>query len=624
MNSILRKTKLEFFSGLIKQHARDQKAIFRISNAWMGSTSKNIEPKGISHQQCANNFASFFANKAEQIHKTLEENLDPWNPYVSILAACDLPPIQLLTQFAPTTREEVEKLVSASNAKSCDLDPAPTEIVKKLIHILSQIITLIINKSFQSGTVPADMKKALVRPTLKEHWLDTEDAANYRPVSNLSFLSKIMEKVVDCRLDKHLNQNTLLSNHQSAYRKNHSTETTLVKVQNDILVALDQGYATLLILLDISAAFDVVDHERLLERHSQYFGIRDKALDWMSSYLEARSYCVVVGCEKSYSIDVKYGFPQGSVLGGKKFTMYSTPLGNIIVLQGVEHECYADDTQKYLRFKLKDEGALRSAISQMQKSLEQVQWWMSANMLKLNGGKTKMIIFAPEQHLEYLTKVNLLFDNTFIKPKNEVLNLGVMFDSSMSMKAQINSVTKNCYHQIRRISKIRRYLTEDATRSLVHAYVTSRLDYCNSLYSGLPMCLLNKLQRVQNSAARLVRRLPWRASITRQLNDLHWLPIIQRIKFKILLLVYKSQNNLAPHYIKTMFHRYEPLRNLRSRTKLFLTVKRHRTRYGARAVSNAGPALWNKIPINIKKAKTLVEFKALLKTYLFNDYYNSS
>ena len=142
-------------------------------------------------------------------------------------------------------------------------------------------------------------------------------------------------------------------------------------------------------------------------------------------------------------------------------------------------------------------------------------------MLKMNNGKTKLIVFAPKRHLQRLNNLSLKVDTAVVHPKQEVTNLGVVFDSTLSMKQQINTVTKKCYFHIRRIWKIRKYLTEDATKSLVNAYIVSRLDYCNSLFSGLPDYLLKKLQSVQNRAARLVKKLPWCSSITRYLKQLH-------------------------------------------------------------------------------------------------------
>ena len=258
-------------------------------------------------------------------------------------------------------------------------------------------------------------------------------------------------------------------------------------------------------------------------------------------------------------------------------------------------------------------------------SFHEVQHWMSANMLKLNSDKTKMIIFAPKQYQNHFLKTELYLDSTTrIISKTTVKNLGVIFDSSMSMKHQINSVTKSCYQQIRRIKKIRKYLTEDAAKSLVNAHVTSRLDYCNSLFAGLPRYLIQKLQRVQNCAVRLIKRVPYRQSITRHTKSLHWLPVTERINFKILLIVYKSLNNVAPQYLKTMFQYYRPIRTLRSSSKSLLTVKRHRTSYGARAISKYGPVLWNQLPLAIRNADTVPQFKSLLKTHLFEKSYNTN
>ena len=191
------------------------------------------------------------------------------------------------------------------------------------------------------------------------------------------------------------------------------------------------------------------------------------------------------------------------------------------------------------------------------------------------------------------------------------------------MKQQVNLVTRTCYHHIRRISKIRRFLTMDATRSLVNAYVVSRLDYCNGLLAGLPDYLLKKLQRVQNRAARLIKKLPWRSRITRYLKELHWLPVTERIKFKVLLITFKSLNNLSPCYLQELFHYYSPSRTLRSSSRKLLIERRTRTKYGMRALSNCGPKLWNSLPLNIRSADTVKHFKILLKTYLFSKYYNN-
>ena len=213
--------------------------------------------------------------------------------------------------------------------------------------------------------------------------------------------------------------------------------------------------------------------------------------------------------------------------------------------------------------------------------------------------------------------VTIKLGNNNFEPKAVIKNLGVKLDTNLSMQSQINNITSKCYFHIRKISKILKYLDLDAARSLINAYVISRMDYGNALLVNLPAYLVKKVQRVQNYAARVINRTGWRDSISRQLKDLHWLPVKQRIEFKILLLVYKSLNNLTPKYLKDMLKYHHTTRTLRSSHQRYLFVKRYRTRYGARSFSYIGPKLWNQLPLQLRTTDTLPKFKTSLKTYLF-------
>ena len=214
-NWLLRKTKRQFFSSRIVSANRDQKVIFQLTNSWMG-TNKNVLPSCDCRQTLANEISNFFAEKARTIHKALKEALDSANPYIPVRSDLDTVPFQTLHVFDPATTEEVRGLVMATAPKHCELDPAPTTVVKNLIDSLAPVMSTIVNKSLTSGIVPPSMKSALVRPSLKKASLDPEKISNYRPVSNLSFLSKILEKVVNKRLDTHLESSELLSDSQSA------------------------------------------------------------------------------------------------------------------------------------------------------------------------------------------------------------------------------------------------------------------------------------------------------------------------------------------------------------------------------------------------------------------------
>ncbi len=191
-----------------------------------------------------------------------------------------------------------------------------------------------------------------------------------------------------------------------------------------------------------------------------------------------------------------------------------------------------------------------------------------------------------------------------------------------SLKDQINAVVKSCNIQLRAIGQIRKYLSSDAAQHLIHAFITSRLDNGNSLLSGLPDTLIGKLQRVQNTAARILTKTPKFNHITPILKELHWLPVDKRIQFKILLLTFKCLNNLAPAYLKELLEVYHPPRALRSASSLNLKIPTTRLKsYGDRAFSKVAPVLWNPLPNHIKTASTVDSFKSQLKHFLFKDCY---
>ena len=236
--------------------------------------------------------------------------------------------------FCPVTVEEICKTIMCCPTTSCVLDPLPTQLLKTNVDILSPVITRIVNLSLTTGKFPCSQKSAIITPLLKKASLDPESLKNYRPVSNLTFVSKLLERMVAKQLHDHLSQHQLYEKHQSAYRKRHSTETALTRVQNDILRAMDDSKATVLVLLDLSAAFDTVDHNFLLERLKQC-GISGTAQSWFKSYLEDRSQKVHLRGRSSASSSLRFGVPQGSVLGPILFTIYTIPLGEIVMVSNI-------------------------------------------------------------------------------------------------------------------------------------------------------------------------------------------------------------------------------------------------------------------------------------------------
>jgi len=421
------------------------------------------------------------------------------------------------------------------------------------------------------------------------------------------------------QLQTYLNDNHLHAQMQSAYRPHHSTETALVKVQSDILTALDQHKEAMLVLLDFSAAFDLLDHQQLLARLSSRYGIGGIALQWFASYLQGRTQSVSIKDIMSEPVNLQCGVPQGSVAGPLAFIIFSAPLLDIIAAHGISVMVYADDTQLYISFAPGDRDI---AVKKLEACIADIRAWCKQNNLALNDSKTELI-FIQSRFSKDNCSPSIKIGNAVIRPSQKARNLGVIMDSTISMSHQVNQVCKTAMHAIRKIGQIRQYLDQAATTRLVHAFVTSRLDCCNSLLYGLTNKELDKIQRVQNVAARLVARTPRRSHITPVLKTLHWLPIRQRIAYKILLLIYKSLHGLAPKYIADLIDVNAPSIILRSGYRLPNVWPKMKT-HGVRSLPFAATYLWSSIPVALRHSPTVAIFKSKLKTHLFTMYFGTS
>ncbi|KAI2645502.1 putative RNA-directed DNA polymerase from transposon BS [Labeo rohita] len=517
----VKEAKGQYLSNLINSNSHRPGILFSTINSVINPVSVGMDD--VSEHTCSA-FKQYFLDKVLSVRQAITQV--PAAVIPSQAVQC------VLENFETVTLMDLKKAVHELKATICPLDAVPARIMKEAIDIVGPCLVSFINSCLSLGTVPTALKQAI-----------------------------LMEKLVVSQLQSHLQLHAIADKFQSGFRSRHSTESALLRVHNDILGALDSKSSVVLVLLDLTAAFDTVDHAVLISRLQHIVGLQGMVLRWFSSYLTNRTFSVMLNDFSSSPAPLSSGVPQGSILGPILFSLYMLPLGQLISNYNVRFHFYADNLQIYLP-------------------------------VVLSNRKTEYILFTPDS-----PNSSPSFGPLTPQFALAVRNLGVIFDSGMIFGKQISAVVKASFYQLRLLSKVKPFLSRADLEKAVHAFISSRLDYCNALYTGLNQSLLNRLQLVQNAAARLLSNTSKRSHISPVLRSLHWLPVRFSVEFKILMFVFKAINGLAPVYLAELVVVYQPARTLRSSEHTALVMpKFNYKKFGGRSFAVQGPKLWNALP----------------------------
>ena len=603
---------VQYYTSKVSNAQNKPKELFKIVNELRDKRKERSLPSASTDEELANKFLVFFKDKIAKIRESFTST--------TVVAPDEVPADGILNEFPPVTADELRAIVLSYGVSCSSEDPIDVKPLKDNIDLLLPFWLEVVNLSMSTGSMDC-LKSAVIIPLLKEldSMVDTEVYKNYRPVSNLIFLSKLIERCVAPRLDNHMQENNLESHKQYAYKTGHSPELLLVNVVDKILNAFDKKLVTVLLLLDLSAAFDTVDQDKLLHMLYQDIGIGGTAYKWFVSFLKGRTQKIMINGAFSESVSLDFGVAQGSVLGPRLFNIYMRSFyPHVQDMTTFDVDGFADDHQLCKHFV----AVFQSDVlgGQINDCLRNVSSWMDTYFLKLNKSKTKILVLAPPSVLCNIRIYGTFLDEGCIRFVDCAKNLGVWLDQYLDFSSHINKVVSSCYLTLREISKIKCFLPKEELNILVTALILSKLDYCNALYYKLGCEHINKLQSVQNAAIRLIfGRFKFdRKPISDLFMKVHWLKIRERIVFKICLIVHKCIWTTAPESLKSM----TVIANTRT---YMLTEKKFRSAYGERAFSRSGPKLWNNLPFRIRMESDTDSFKKQLKSFLMTeqrDYYS--
>ena len=611
VNIELRSAKKDYYSSKIAGQKINPKKAWKSINNLLGRQNKptvvnelNVGEQNLtSPEDIAEGFNEYFSNIGPDLASKIDYSNSNFETYVKIAQS-------EFAAFQPVTVSHVSHLLHGlSNNKATGIDKISSKIIKLAAPVISDSLTLIFNQAITLSSFPDEWKVARVMPLYKNG--QRSIPGNYRPISVLPAISKIMERILYDQLYNYLTKFELLSDSQFGFRKFHSTASALLDCTNDWYVNLDRKMFNLVVLIDLKKAFDTVDHQILLNKLELY-GIKGQALTLLKSYLTNRNQKCQIKNSFSSERLIKCGVPQGSILGPLFFLLYINDLPHC--LNKTKPRLFADDTN--LTASANSMTDLETAVNS---DLENLRKWLIANKLSLNVAKTEFMLIGSKPMIKNISDScpNVYIENIQIKQVHECKTLGVTIDQHLSWKSNTENICKKVTAGISAIRRIKPFVDQDTLILIYNTIVRPYFDYCCEVWDVFGETQSKRLQKLQNRAARIILNISNDVDYTIALRTLGWEPLQTERKKTKARMMYKLLNKMGPKSLTNLFSFKSEKTNYHLRdVSSGLYLPKPRTNSMKNSFMYDGANIWNSIPKEIRESKSLSSFRNKIAAHI--------
>ena len=615
LNMLIRKSKRMFFFKKFEKSKNDMKKTWNAINDIIGkgkrqsSQCKFKDESGnifTNPQDISNQFNDFFVNVGPELASNIQNTGKNYYDYLHEMKSSSM-------YMKPIIEHDIIKIIDKFNpTKSAGHDNIGNFVIKKVGSEIVKPLTHIFNLSLSTGVVPNKLKVAKVIPIYKK--ADASVFSNYRPVSLLPCFSKILERLVFDRCVDYLNTHEILNDKQFGFRPKHSTYMAIAQLVDKINSAVEKNETTIGIFLDLSEAFDTIDHKILLYK-LEHYGFRGVVLEWFKNYLSNRTQYVSYNNCKSSLRDIVCGVPQGSILGPLLFILY---VNDITFTSNVlDFILFADDTT--ILYSHKD---INSQVNVVNEELKEVSNWFKANKLSVNASKTNyMILGTPHMTSVKVRKdLNVSLNNTTLERVRFTKFLGVLIDECLTWKQHIDCVSKTISRNIGVMNKLKYSIPGRILHTLYCTLITPYLNYGILIWGSTCKSYLDKLIKLQKWAIRTITNSQYRSHTGPLFAKSNLLNVTDMYTLELGVFMYKYSINDLPVAFKEYFMKRSDIHDYPTRHVNNLNLTNNRKSFSDHAIRTNGPILWNSLSKTIRESKSVKHFRNQFKQNLVKTY----